>query len=124
VRPPGSSTEVSLRDMTTISLRGEVGKELWGLGFLVGAGWDRYEADAALRLDGISGGNPELGLSTAGFEADRALFFAGVSRTFVVWQLAGEFGWARGFGDGSADVPAFDAGEGSLFGTVSLRLTL
>ena len=120
ITPPNVGVAVELQDPVTTSFRGEVGKELWGVGFLVGAGWDRYEADARAALR-----SGATGLTvTDGVDADRALFCAGLARTFVVWQLSAEFGWARGVGGGVPELPGFDTGEGTLFGTLALRLTL
>jgi hypothetical protein len=110
-------------DGTTSSFRGEVGKDLGGFGFLGGVGWDRYSSDVSLRLGELEPGGPEVSLSTSGFDSDRVLFFGGISRTFLVAQLAGEFGYAQGFGDGRPEVPGYDADEGSLFGTLSFRVT-
>jgi hypothetical protein len=118
--PPNVGGGVSLEDPVTTSLRGEIGKEFWGIGFLVGAGWDRYEADAEV----VSGGASEPGPTWTDLDADRALFFAGISRTFVVWQLSAEFGWAEGVGGGSMELPGYDGEEGTVFGTLALRLTL
>ncbi len=110
-------------DGTTTSFRGEVGKDLAGFGLLGGVGWDRYSSDVSLRLGALEPEGPEVSLSTSGFDSDRVLFFGGISRTFLVAQLAGEFGYAQGFGDGRPEVPDYDADEGSLFGTISFRLT-
>jgi hypothetical protein len=120
ISPPSVEEAVGLRNPVTTSLRGEVGKEFWGVGILVGAGWDRTEADARIE---VRSGDVALSV-TDPVAADRALFFAGLSRTFVVWQLSGEFGWAQGVGGGSPELAGFDAGQGTLFGTLALRLTL
>jgi hypothetical protein len=120
IAPPGVGVAVELRDPVTTALRAEVGKEFWGVGFLVGAGWDRYDADARVAL---GDGSVEL-TGTDPVDADRAVFFAGLARTFVVWQLSAEFGWAQGVGGGLPEYSGFDAEEGTLFGTLALRLTL
>lgn len=110
-------------DVTTTSVRGVVGKEILAVGLLLGAGWDRYSSDGSVTprptlADPIPAPRP-LG----GFESDRTLFFAGISRTFLVMQVAGEVGWARGFGDPDPPLAGYDPGAGTLFGTLSLRLT-
>lgn len=124
VLPPSVGGGVSLDGPVTTSLRGEIGKEFWGIGFLAGAGWDRYEADAAVSPPPGLGDPLEDVPLWSGFDTDRALFFAGLSRTFVVWQLSAEFGWAEGVGGSYLDFPGYDSAEGTLFGTVQLRLTL
>lgn len=113
-------------DVTTTSWRAVLGKDLAGLGFTLGAGWDDYDADGEFTplVPGFDPPGPVSPIPFSGFESDRALFFGGVSRTFLVLQISGELGWARGF-SGDTDLPAgFDPGGGSLFGAVSLRLTL
>lgn len=124
VSPLSIDSGVELRGPVTTSLRGEIGKEFWGVGFLVGAGWDRYEADAAVAFPTSPGSLTVDRPIWNDFDAERALFFGGLSRTFVVWQLSAEFGWAEGVGGGLPEFPAYDAGEGTLFGTLALRLTL
>jgi len=125
VAPPSVGGGLVLQDPVTTSFRGEIGKEFWGVGFLAGAGWDRYEGDAeALFSAGAPGGPPEETRRFQDLGAERALFFAGLSRTFVVWQLSAEFGWAEGVGGSYPDFPGYDAREGTLFGTVQIRLTL
>jgi hypothetical protein len=123
IRPaPDGFPRVGLEG-TTSSFRGEVGKDLAGFGLLGGVGWDRYSSDVSFRLGPLEPSGPEVSLSTSGFDSDRVLFFGGISRTFLVAQIAGEFGYAQGFGDGRPEVPGYDADEGTLFGTLSFRLT-
>lgn len=110
-------------DVTTTSVRGEVGKELAGFGFLGGLGWDRYSSDVELDVSGGLPDPPVEPVSASGFDSGRALAFAGISRTFLVVQLAGELGYAWGFDAPPPDGSTYDAGEGSLFGTLSFRLT-
>ncbi|HSG48493.1 MAG TPA: hypothetical protein VLA43_11810 [Longimicrobiales bacterium] len=110
-------------DVTTTSVRGVVGKEFMAVGLLAGAGWDRYSSDGSVTpratlADPIPDPRPVENVTS-----DRALFFAGISRTFLVLQLSGEVGWARGFGEVDPALPGYDPGAGTLFGTVSLRLT-
>lgn len=110
-------------DVTTTSVRGVVGKEFLAAGVLVGAGWDRYASEGTV-TPRASLADPIPGPRDVGdFTSDRALFFAGVSRTFLVVQLAGEVGWARGFGEVDPPLPGYDPGAGTFFGTVSFRLT-
>lgn len=107
-------------DVTTTAWRAVLGKDLAGLGFVLGAGWDDYDSGGELTPLAVT----VAPIPFSGFESDRAVFFGGVSRTFLVLQVSGELGWARGFsldGDPPTD---FDPASGTLFGAVSLRLTL
>ncbi|MDT8340421.1 MAG: hypothetical protein RQ751_02825 [Longimicrobiales bacterium] len=110
-------------DVTTTSVRGVVGKELIGAGFLVGVGWDRYDSDGTATPRATALDPFPTSLPVDGFDSDRVLLFGGVSRTFLVLQIAGEAGWAEGFGDRDPALPGFDPGAGSLFAALSLRVT-
>lgn len=110
-------------DVLTTSVRGAVGKDLVGLGFTAGIGWDRYESDGTLTHRPLPGETQPRTLGVNGFDSDRILFYGGVSRTFLVMQVAGEVGWARGFDEPRAELPGYDPDTGSVFGTLSLRLT-
>jgi len=101
---------------TVTSVRGVVGKELFALGFLGGAGWDRYGGDATVRTAGGSTGTDDR-------DADRFLVFGGITYNLLVWQFGAEGGWA--------DAPDVDRREGDLetddgsfFGALSIRLIL
>jgi len=117
VDPGGSSFDLHL-----LSLRGVVGKDIGGIGFIAGAGWERYGGDFsfAVRVPPL----PTIPVSGE-MSSDRRLYFFGASLTFIALQLSGEVGWARGF-DPRRPLPgegAFDPQTGSKFGAVSLRLT-
>ena len=104
------------------SVRAVIGKDLPEAGVVVGAGWDRYSGDAT--LEGASPGGRSAGVALAGPAVDRLLVFGALSRTWQVMQVTGEFGWAAGFDEapGSGTMP-FDPGAGSIFGSLSLRIT-
>lgn len=119
----GSSAE-SVFDLTVTSLRGVIGKDLWGLGFLAGAGWDRYSGAFNADVADPEGTEPRAGVQ-GDLESERPLFFFGTSMTFLTFQLSGEVGWAPGF---ESDLPVatesgFDPEDSSLFGALALRLT-
>lgn len=106
------------------SLRALIGKDFSVAGVVAGAGWDRYSGDVT--LDGAaSPGGRSASASLSGPAVDRLLFFGGISRTWLVVQLAAEVGWATGLDDlpDPATKP-FDPGTGSVFGSLSLRMTL
>jgi hypothetical protein len=119
----GASAE-SVFDLAVTSLRGVVGKDIGGIGFLAGAGWDRYSGV----MDGEvvdPAGVEATHVVQGNMKSDRPLFFLGASMTFLALQLSGEVGWAPGFGSalpvaGSSD---FDPSGKTLFGAMALRLT-
>ncbi len=104
------------------SVRAMIGKDLAVAGVLFGAGWDRYSGHADLEGPFPAGGI--RGLSLAGPAVRRLLFFGAVARTWQVFRGTAELGWASGFDESwdSATMP-FHSGAGSVFGSVSLRVT-
>ncbi|NNM06143.1 MAG: hypothetical protein HKO65_13725 [Gemmatimonadetes bacterium] len=111
-------------DLETSSLRGLLGKDLWGVGLTVGVGWDRYGGEVAVNiLDPQGGGSDDSGEGR--LESERYLGFLGASRTFLTFQVSGELGWAEGF---ESTLPlsgqgGFDPAGPSFFGSLALRLT-
>lgn len=110
---------VELAGPRATSVRATVGKDLLALGITAGLGWDRVDADGSLIA-----GNAAAATAFESFRAERALMFAGVTATFLVLQLNGEFGYAAGF-DALEPAPAagaFDPSAGSIFISASARL--
>ena len=118
----GAPVSVRLEPAAT-SVRALIGKELSTVGVLVGAGWDRYSGDVTIAGAMTSGGLPGS-VTLKGPAMDRLLFFGGISRTWQVVQVNAEIGWGEGFDrpPNPATMP-FDPGAGSMFGSLSLRLT-
>ena len=117
----GAPGAIRLESAVT-SLRALIGKDLSAAGVTFGVGWDRYSGDVTLEgpfPEGRSGG-----VALAGPAVDRLLLFGAVSRTWQVIQVTGEIGWAAGFDEPAepATMP-FDAGDGSVFASLSLRIT-
>ena len=108
-------------DAAITSVRMTVGKDLFGVGVLAGAGWDDHSADATLR---VSDGGTGRAVAQGVLEADRRSYFVGASKSFIVVQMSAEAGWVHGFGpvEPLTDT-AFDPAGGSLFGSVALRFT-
>ena len=104
------------------SVRALVGKEFRAAGLVAGAGWDSYSG--TVTIEGPESGRLPQGVTLDGPAFDRLLLFAGISRTWQVILVAGEIGWAAGF-DGLPDpsVQPFDPGAGSVFGSLSVRIT-
>lgn len=116
----GDRAQVEIEPATT-SYRLTVGKDLLSVGLLVGIGWDAYSASTTLITHAAAG----LLASTSELEASRKLMFGGASLSFLVLQLSLEAGWAEGFSSvpGYTGAP-FDVSKGSIFGSLSARLTI
>jgi len=103
--------------VSTTSLRGLIGKDLWGLGFLGGVGWDSNTSDGTVPLP--NGGSAEFN----DVSDDRTMIFGGVSWSYFVVQVSGEIGWASGWSapenrpDGG-----YDPSSSRYFGGVAVRL--
>lgn len=106
-------------DPTVTSVRATVGKDLLSVGILAGMGWDWYGGAATLSMS--EGTRTE----ESSFSNRRSMIFGGASMNFLILQLSGEVGWARGFGGvpGYRNTP-FDAAAGSAFGSLAFRLTI
>lgn len=118
----GAPAALRLESAAT-SVRAVIGKDLSAAGVVVGAGWDRYSGDATLEGAASPGGRSGS-VALSGPPVDRLLLFGALSRTWQVMQMTGEFGWAAGFDEaaGSGTMP-FDPAGGSIFGSLSLRIT-
>ena len=111
-------------DLRVSSLRGVVGKDLWGLGFFGGAGWERYSGDMTL-LAADPGDTSIVFTGSGELESERLLFFVGGSMTFLTLQISAEIGLAEGF-DPTLPLPTgggFDPTSRSEFGALAFRLT-
>jgi hypothetical protein len=117
----GDPADVSV-DPSVTSYRATVGKDLFAVGVMLGAGWDSYSGDFTVRVRDEGGG---IATSAASLDSGRALFFGAASLNFLVLQISGELGWARGFSSSAASLGrAFDPTRGSVFGSLSARLTI
>ena len=61
-------------DLQVTSLRGVIGKDLWGIGAFAGAGWDWYAGDAGLLIT-ESAGDDLTSTGSGRIESERHLFF-------------------------------------------------
>jgi len=119
----GGSIETGF-DLGVTSFRGVVGKDLWGVGFFGGAGWDRYGGDATLSVADPTGGSHHS-TGSGELRSERYLYFAGGSLTYLTFQIAMEAGWAEGF-DPTLPISnegGFDPSSSSQFGALSFRVT-
>ena len=72
--------------VSTTSIRGEIGKDLWGIGWLGGVGWDRSSSDGSVPT-------PDSGsVSFDDVSNDRSLVFIGASWSYFLGQLSAEAG--------------------------------
>ncbi len=119
----GDPAEARFQPLVT-SLRGVVGKDVFGLGILAGGGWDRVEGDGQLGLR-VSPSGLEPLTPPGEVSLDRAVFFVGGSKTFVVLHLAGEMGFSQSV---DPELPVNPGGNHhprnrAYFGSMSLRVT-
>ncbi|MBT8336874.1 MAG: hypothetical protein KJO11_09740 [Gemmatimonadetes bacterium] len=112
---------VVLDGTTTTSLRGTVGREFLALGIQAGLGWERISADGTLGPAGPAASSGAVVFED--LEADRILFFGGVTWTWLVTQLHAELGYASGFESTSDPAAgAFDPTAGALLGSLTFRI--
>lgn len=109
-------------DMT--SFRGIVGKDILGMGLFAGAGLDRMSGSGSIGIR-VSPTGFETEAFAKELRADKAVFFAGGSMTFLIIQLSGELGWSQALDaplpiePGGTDFPSARA----YFGSLALRVT-
>lgn len=109
---------------TVTSVRGVVGKDIMGWGFLAGVGWDRISGEGKIRAR-VPPAGPTGSASASDLVSKRVVYFGGVSRTFLVLQLSGEAGWSRSLDPGLPREPGSDKfpSNRAYFASVALRLT-
>jgi hypothetical protein len=119
----GDAAEASF-DVGMTSLRGIVGKDIFGLGFFAGAGLDRMSGGGTIRIR-VSPTGFESEAKAPELPSDRMVFFAGASMTFLIIQLSGEVGWSEArdaplaVDPGGTEFPSAQA----YFGSVAFRIT-
>lgn len=112
-------------DLSMTSFRATMGKDLVGLGLLLGAGLDRYSGGMSIATTPVTGvvGDPGWAATTGDFTDTRPLLYGGASLSFLVLQLSAELGWAGGFDRIPGRSAGFDPTAGSWFGGIGARLT-
>jgi len=101
------------------SLRGIVGKDLYGVGLYAGVGQDRGSGRFDLRSPGSGGVAPpaygsELVYRSGALPAQRHSLFAGGVYTLLVTQVSAELGWASGFDPVDAGGAGVVPGSGGM----------
>jgi hypothetical protein len=106
------------------SVRGTVGKRLFGFGLTGGLAYDRYTADVRARIRDAVVEAPErvLEIAQPAMTTTRTAAFGNASLTVLILNVATELGWQRG------GTPIDDATDrlqkGGLFGGVAVRLAI
>jgi hypothetical protein len=110
-----------------ISARLTVGKRVGPVGLLGGAGWDRFStAGGSIVYRGIGGIEDTNVTLATDAEDSRWSVFGNLSYGLTIGSLVGELGWmgggdaARGYSPGTG----YDPGQGTLFGSIALRIQL
>ncbi len=106
------------------SVRVTAGKDFLAFGVLGGWGWERYEGTSTVGVSPLDIARAGQAVSSQ-FASDRSLFFGGLSLTFLVLQIAAEGGVATGWDTvPDRDRGGYDPTAGTIFGSLSARLTL
>lgn len=117
----GTDPAEMLFETSVTSLRGLVGKDLFGIGVLVGLGRDWLGGEGAMAVKAGPGG---VVARTDGetLESQRRVLFAGGSMTFLILQISAEGGIVepegRVWGEAGGTNP-----QRAYFGSVALRIT-
>ena len=113
------------------SLRAVAGKDLWEVGVSGGVQWDRIRGDVRIPLTELSAspaGTPVPGSGERiGMPVDRATWFVGINRTWVVTQVTAELGWSpepSGPSDPiGAALSTLRGASSAMSGAISFRIT-
>jgi hypothetical protein len=116
VRLAVSEAFVRADDASIWSFRATVGKRVGLFGLTAGAGFDRTETDAVLRLPGTT---EPIETRFDSYRSERANVFANAAWTWVILTFTAEAGWQRG-ADGRTDGRP---GGGGLWGGLGTRVT-
>ncbi len=117
----GDVAEVLL-DPTVTSLRATIGKDLFAVELMAGAGWEEYTGDVSMRVS--DGGLGFVG-ATNEMTSSRWIYFGSASMTFsIILSLSVEGGWAEGFDPLAGYSGDHDPAAGAPFGSFAMRLAL
>jgi hypothetical protein len=117
-------------DLTDLSGRAVVSKQLFGLGTAVGMGFDRFGSDIDVGFRGSeildTGAAPIFRARNREVDSTRWTVFGNLAYTAVVVSLAVEAGWQQGKApiSGFSDIATnFDPRKGTWYGSFGARLT-
>jgi len=122
---PGGEADSGVNDF---SARLTVGKRVGPVGLLGGAGWDRFSTThGVIAYQGSDGFEPTSGTVAVDVHESRWSAFANLSYGLTIGSVVAEAGWMSG-GDavnGYTPPPGgYDPGQGTLFGSIALRIQL
>ena len=111
-------------DISATSVRATIGKDLFALSLLVGAGLDWQGGDFSVRVadPGVVGGQAYA--EARGTSTRRTVYYAGASLTRLVFQFSLEAGWASGLDDLPGYQGGYDPGGIAEFASLAIRLTI
>ena len=111
-------------DITTTSLRATIGKDLFAMALLAGAGLDWQKGDLGVRVadPGLVGG--EGVLVGQNMTTRRPVYYVGASMTRVIFQMSLEAGWAGGFSALDGFQGEYDPEGITPFVDLAFRLTI
>lgn len=119
-----------LDDLSALTVRGTVGKKLFGFGAVAGLGYDRYSSDTEFRHLADMGDGEPLNRVTwvpRQIENDRLTIFGNVSYTLLVLSLNGELGWQNGGDKFTNTLPggrSVDVEKSAWYGSLAIRLSI
>src|SRR5690606_2429634 len=121
----GTDAAFSADGYSNLSVRGAVGKRLFGVGLTAGTGYDRYSTDVAWAFLDPADPARTIQVSMDGFENDRFMLFVNGALTLLVLTASLELGWQQGGDVVPGPLPAadFDPEEGALFGSFAIRIS-
>jgi hypothetical protein len=119
-----ADTYIRAERLRVTSVRGVVGKRLFGYGLTGGIAHDRYTVDASARIRDAVVLDPGrvLEIGQQDVRVNRTAIFGNASLTLLILNLATELGWQQG-GDpveGATD----RLQRGGMFGSVAVRVTI
>lgn len=120
-----TTTGASLNaDITTTSLRATIGKDLFAIALLAGAGLDWQKGDFGVRVadPGVAGG--EGVLVGQNMTTRRPVYYVGASLTRLIFQMSLEAGWAGGFSTLDGFQGEYDPEGITPFVNLAFRLTI
>lgn len=110
------------------SARAAVSKRLLGLGLTAGVGYDKFDTDAnfAFSTPAVGGTREVFRFDDVAVDNGRWSAFLDASFTVLVASLVGEVGWMQGSDpvEGFPSASDFDAGDGTWFGSLGMRISL
>ena len=108
-------------DIEVTSLRAMLGKNWFVVGLMAGAGWDRYEGEAAVSA---AGGLDEGGAVAGRLASERTVYFASAWYNFLISQVSLEAGVADGVNDPFDDRGGeYDPSRRSWFASLAVKVT-